>query len=314
MALRLGGLSIAEHRMDFGEPISARRRPGHHNDDHHGFDRRYLRAAGAQSRLGTAVFGQHRHRHDCACTCRMRSAHRLAPQLHDLPCGPLAHRADAGTAAPPRRRHPRLAQPSTTRLEPGPVVGIFALAAVGTAVLWLLTLQFAFHLAEIGYASPVVAGLGLGAPCVAGVAAAHRTHPHAASVSRQTAALAFALMGLGYALISFTASLPALGIGLLLAGFGFGFNQPNCVAWLLVGRARKPAGAAAGLTFAICLGQLVSPFLYDPLVFQCWALAPLSASSPPPACWSRWRPPPHPSEPSPLTHRTLLALMGRRAR
>ena len=170
------------------------------------------------------------------------------------------------------QRHPavdrRLADPTPTRLEAGPVVGIFALAAVGTTVLWLLTLQFAFHLAEIGYASPVVAGLGLGAPCLAGMASGAIYPILTRYLSlRQTAALAFALMGLGYAVISFTVSLPALGIGLLLAGFGFGFNQPNCVAWLLSRASPEARGrAAAGLTFAICLGQLVSPFLYDPLV------------------------------------------------
>ena len=172
------------------------------------------------------------------------------------------------------QRHPaadiRLAQPIKTRLEPGPVVGIFALAAIGTTVLWLLTLAVCLP----------SCGDRIRFACCRGVARARRALRRLIMASgaiypiltrhlslRQTAALAFALMGLGYALISFTASLPALGIGLLLAGFGFGFNQPNCVAWLLSRASPEARGrAAAGLTFAICLGQLVSPFLYDPLV------------------------------------------------
>ena len=84
---------------------------------------------------------------------------------------------------------------------------------------------------------------------------------------RLVAAFAFSLMALGYAAISLAASVPALGIGLLLCGFGFGFNQTNCAAWLLSAAPPEARGrAAAGLTFAVCFGQLVSPFVYQPLV------------------------------------------------
>jgi MFS family permease len=148
------------------------------------------------------------------------------------------------------------------------VLGIFALAAVGTTVLWLLTLQLAFHLSEIGFSSPIYAGLALGAPCLTGMASGlmypvlkRRLSP------RWIAALAFILMGLGYGVIALATSVPALGMGLLLCGLGFGFNQPNCAAWLLSVAAADARGrAAAGLTFAVCLGQLLSPFVYDPLV------------------------------------------------
>src|SRR5438876_3607347 len=84
---------------------------------------------------------------------------------------------------------------------------------------------------------------------------------------RWVAALAFGLMALGYVAISLAAGVPALGLGLLLCGFGFGFNQTNCAAWLLgVAPPEARGRAAAGLTFAIFLGQLVSPFVYEPLV------------------------------------------------
>ncbi len=147
-------------------------------------------------------------------------------------------------------------------------LGIFLLAASGTAILWLLTLQLAFHLSEIGFTSPVSAGIALGAPCLSGMAsglmypALKRRLP-----PRLVAAFAFSLMALGYAAISLAASVPALGIGLLLCGFGFGFNQTNCAAWLLSAAPPEARGrAAAGLTFAVCFGQLVSPFVYQPLV------------------------------------------------
>jgi MFS family permease len=154
------------------------------------------------------------------------------------------------------------------KLEWRATLGILVLAAAGTTVLWLLTLQLAFHLSGIGFSSPVSAGIALGAPCLAGMAsglmypALKRRLP-----PRYVAALGFGLMALGYLVISLAASVSALGIGLLLCGFGFGCNQTNCAAWLLSVAPPEARGrAAAGLTFAIFSGQLVSPFVYEPLV------------------------------------------------
>jgi MFS family permease len=154
------------------------------------------------------------------------------------------------------------------KLEVRATLGILFLAAAGATILWLLTLQLAFHLSEIGFASPVSAGIALGAPCLSGMAsglmypALKRRLP-----PRWVAALAFGLMGLGYVVMSLAASVPALGIGLLLCGFGFGFNQTNCAAWLLSVAPPEARGrAAAGLTFAVFFGQLLSPFVYQPLV------------------------------------------------
>ena len=44
-------------------------------------------------------------------------------------------------------------------------------------------------------------------------------------------------------------------------------NTPNCYAWLLDRVAANARGKAlGGLTTAMFLGQLVSPFLYEPMV------------------------------------------------
>ena len=89
------------------------------------------------------------------------------------------------------------------KLEIRPIIGILILIATGTAVLWLLTLQLALHLAHGGFSSPVFAGMALGAPCLSGImsgllypAVKRRLSIVAIAVS------AFALMGLGYALIA----------------------------------------------------------------------------------------------------------------
>jgi MFS family permease len=150
----------------------------------------------------------------------------------------------------------------------GPVLGIYALIGLGTLTLWLLTIQLAFHLAGIGLASPVFAGLALGTPCLTGILiAALYDRVRQSLAFRSIAALAFALMGIGYGVISIAANVPLIVLGLLLAGLGFGLNQPNCAAWLLSLVATEVRGRAdAGLTFAVCAGQLASPFVYQPLV------------------------------------------------
>jgi MFS family permease len=149
-----------------------------------------------------------------------------------------------------------------------PILGICALIGLGTLILWLLTIQLAFHLKEIGFVSPVFAGLALGAPCLTGILIGtlyERVRRQFAF--RSIAALAFALMGIGYGVIAIAASVPLVVLGLLLAGFGFGLNQPNCSAWLLSVVATEFRGrAAAALTFAVCAGQLASPLIYQPLV------------------------------------------------
>jgi MFS family permease len=148
------------------------------------------------------------------------------------------------------------------------VLGILALMGFGTMTLWLVTIQLAFHLAEIGYSSPVVAGLALGTPCLSGVVlgVSYKSIKQRFSFGA-IASLTFVLIAVGYSVIAAATNLPLLVFGLLLAGCGFGLNPPNCAGWLLtVVPAETRARAAASLTFAICAGQLTAPFVYQPMV------------------------------------------------
>jgi MFS family permease len=149
-----------------------------------------------------------------------------------------------------------------------PILGIFVLIGIGTTTLWLITIQLAFHLSEIGYTSPLVAGLALGAPCLSGIAIGMLYGRIKRKLTHQAiAASAYLLTAIGYGVISVTTNLPLISLGLLLAGAGFGLNQPNCNAWLLsVVATEYRARAAAGLTFAVCAGQIASPLIYQPMV------------------------------------------------
>jgi MFS family permease len=187
---------------------------------------------------------------------------------------PAARLPDRPVMAPPPGS-------KATNFELRPIVGICALIGVGTLTLWLLTIQLAFHLKEIGLVSPVFAGLALGVPCLTGVLGGtlyERVRQRFGF--RSIAALAFALIGIGYGVISMAASVPLVVLGLLFAGFGFGLNQPNCSAWLLSVVAKEVRGrAAAALTFAVCAGQLASPFVYQPLVAMAGSAASFAIMS-----------------------------------
>jgi len=147
-------------------------------------------------------------------------------------------------------------------------LAVYALCFLGALVLYLLTLQIAFHLAEMGFLSAVWPGVALGLASLSAAVCSLRyggVRPRLSFTS--VAGLAFALMGSGYALIAYANSTVTVFVGLVLAGLGFGLNTPNCPAWLLakVG-ADVRAKALGGLTTAFFLGQLVSPFVYEPIV------------------------------------------------
>ena len=145
---------------------------------------------------------------------------------------------------------------------------IYFLAFLGFLILYLLTLQIAFHLSEVGTKSLVWPGVALGIAALSAAACSTQYERLRRRLSFvNIAALAYILMSLGYGLIGASTSLAIIAVGLVLAGFGFGMNTPNCSAWLLK---ETPAGARGralgGLTSAIFLGQIVSPFIYEPTV------------------------------------------------
>ena len=145
---------------------------------------------------------------------------------------------------------------------------IYVLSFLGFLVLYLLTLQIAFHLSAIGMTSPLWPGaaLAIAAFCAALCSTRYR-HLRQHLSFAQIAVLAFALMAVGYGSIAVFTAPAGIVAGLAVAGLGFGMNTPNCNAWLLD---KVPAGARGkalgGLTTAMFLGQLVSPFIYEPMV------------------------------------------------
>lgn len=148
------------------------------------------------------------------------------------------------------------------------VLPICAVAFVGLLILYLLSIQIAFHLRDLGIVSPSVAGLALATPAVtAAVASMFYRRIREQLGHPGVAAMTFLTMGLGYGLIGIFAPGVVFAFGLMLAGVGFAFIIPNCTAWLLGRVQATERGRASGaLWTAIFLGQFVSPFVYEPLV------------------------------------------------
>jgi hypothetical protein len=142
------------------------------------------------------------------------------------------------------------------------------LAFAGFLILYLLTLQIAFHLGELSSNSLMLPAFSLAIAALTSAICATRYDVLRRWLSfEMVAVLAYVLMSFGYFLIGGFRSLPAVMAGLVLSGLGFGLNAPNSPAWLL---SRVPTGARGralgGLTSAIFLGQIAAPFVYDPLV------------------------------------------------
>lgn len=134
-------------------------------------------------------------------------------------------------------------------------------------MLYLLTTQLAFHLRSLNINSAMDVGIGLGtASAAAAVSSLAYAKIKPRAGFREISGTAFLLSALGYVIIAYADSRPALAFGLILSGLGFGLNIPNAANWLIETVDAGARGRAFGwLTFATYLGQLISVPLYAQL-------------------------------------------------
>lgn len=101
------------------------------------------------------------------------------------------------------------------------------------------------------------------------------------------AALALALMGAGFVVISQAGTLPVVAAGIAAAGLGLGLAIPNQNVWLMAHTPELARGRAAGLmTMLLFAGQFASPLVSGALllaldlhgVFLAFALAALAGA------------------------------------
>ncbi|MFI9310281.1 MFS transporter [Streptomyces triculaminicus] len=166
-------------------------------------------------------------------------------------------------AEPPARR----AGATGGRAVPGAALAIFALAFVGQAVFYTVPTQLPFHLADLAGVGAVGSGLILAS--MSAVQATVSANYGRIARGRREAALAavvFAVLGAGAALIGFAPGVPVVLAGLALIGTGVGLLVPHLNTWLV---ARTPAEVRgrtlSGITAAMFLGQFLSPVAAQPL-------------------------------------------------
>lgn len=149
------------------------------------------------------------------------------------------------------------------------VAVVVGLAFAGTLVIYLMVTQLAFHLGEVGNASPLHIGVLLAVPALASALSSAQYGRWRERYSfAQLATAGFALMCIGYMIIAQADTNWAISAGLMIAGLGFGFHVPNCRAWLVHCASSDARGRSIGLlTTAIYAAQFASSFVSEVLVF-----------------------------------------------
>lgn len=141
--------------------------------------------------------------------------------------------------------------------------GIALLTFFAMTMFYLIPTRLPFLLVEIGVHSPSAAGYAIAAMTVGSVTTSlafvrirRRLGP------RTIFAIAFILMGCGYAMVGIAESYVPVVYGTTVAGLGLGLTFPNQMSWLMAQMPDGMRGRSAGfLTSAIFGGHFVSPLL-----------------------------------------------------
>jgi MFS family permease len=149
----------------------------------------------------------------------------------------------------------------------GFVLGVASLAAFGMMTFYMIPVKFPFYLREMGVESPLFAGMAVASCTVTSAAVSMYFGRIKARFSPEAVfAIAFGIMGIGYAVVAFAGSAPVAVAGVAFAGLGLGLLMPNQVIWLMSRTPASARGRAAGImTTAVFLGQFVSPLVSGPL-------------------------------------------------
>lgn len=153
------------------------------------------------------------------------------------------------------------------------ILGMYAVAVAYSVVFYMVPTQLPFYLRENGLLSPSTAGIAI-ASCslgISGVALLYSRFRRVAS-TQAIAAWAFALIALGFGLLSLSHTLPTIMASLLIAGFGLGAIFSNNMVWLVEHCPAPVRGRVlGGNTTAVFFGHFSSPFLSQP-VADAWGL------------------------------------------
>jgi MFS family permease len=144
---------------------------------------------------------------------------------------------------------------------------VYALMFGIQVIFYLMPVQLPFYLQGLTGATASQSGLALSVLTSFYAVASLQYGRVAARLDRLgVLALAFALMGVGYLLISIASGWAAIVLGLLLGGVGLGLMIPNLNVWLASESPPELRGRVlGGLTTATFFGRFLSPFVGQPV-------------------------------------------------
>ncbi|MDB5044556.1 MAG: transporter [Deinococcus sp.] len=139
---------------------------------------------------------------------------------------------------------------------------VYFLALAYMAVFYLMPAQGPFLLQALG-AAPAATGLLLGTfTLIAALTSLGYSRFAGRFDPRRVAALGMLLLAAGWGLVSLAHSIPAVLVGLIVAGLGGGLVFPNLYAWLAdLTPAAWRGRITAGMSSAVFLGQFLSPLV-----------------------------------------------------
>jgi MFS family permease len=134
-------------------------------------------------------------------------------------------------------------------------------------LFYMVPVKAPFLLREIGYPDPVLAG-AIGAVMTLGgaIAGARFSVIRRRLEPRRLFAASLVAAAAGYGIVALAGNAWLVGLGVFVAGFGFGLQMPNQANWLMAHVPPARRGAATGvLTSAIFTGQFASPLFAGPV-------------------------------------------------
>lgn len=187
-----------------------------------------------------------------------------------LPLVWIAFRDKAPGAEPMNTGNPTAGDhPATIRTSWKPaVIGIAALQAAATVIFFFMPTQTPFYAEHLGLPPASTTSWTLGsAMFIGGIVALSFAKLSDRFAPATVLALAFAMMAAGFASFQMASGLPLLMLAGALLASGYGLVMPSLMAVVLNITPAAHRGLGVGmLTTGLYLGQVVSPFVSQPMI------------------------------------------------
>lgn len=153
------------------------------------------------------------------------------------------------------------------RVPLGTLALIYAIALIGNVVFFLVPVEVPFYVTKVVNAGSVLTGLAVATTALfAALISTQYTRIRTWLDIGPIVALMFAIMGVGFGIVSLGYTVWVILLGLAVTGVGVGLLVPNLNAWIAADVPEDVRGRVfGGLTSALFLGQFLSPVISSPI-------------------------------------------------